>query len=103
MGKKTEALLQILSGHTYDTLLNGHRAKINKAVSELCETCKVIEDIDHYLLHCQKYKKERDQLEIRVEEILNGAGLNEVADIMSGYGGDVHRETLNELTRALML
>ena len=69
---------QLLSGHT---LLNGHRSKINTTVSELCEACNVIENTDHYLFHCKKYKKEREQLENRVEDILNGAGLNEVADI----------------------
>ena len=94
---------QLLSGHT---LLNSHRAKINSTVSDLCENCNVTEDTDHYLFKCKKYKKEREQLENRVEEILNGAGLNEVADknlaVLVGMVENAHRETQNELIRALM-
>ena len=72
----------------------------------LCENCNVTEDTDHYLFQCKKYKKEREQLENRVEEILNGTGLNEVADInlavLVGMVENAHRETQNELIRALM-
>ena len=58
---------QLLSGHT---LLKSHRANINSTVSELCES----------------------QLGNKVGDILNGAGLNEVAYIdlavlISGHGG----------------
>ena len=94
---------QLLSGHT---LLNSHRSKINKTVSELCETCNVTETTEHYLFHCDKYKKEREQLEYRVEDILSGAGLNEVADInlsvLVGVVENACRDTQNELTWALM-
>ena len=45
---------QLLSGHT---LLNSHRAKINSTVSDLCETCNVTDDTEHYLFQCQKYKQ----------------------------------------------
>ena len=55
---------QLLSGQT---LLNSHRAKINSNVSELCETCSETEDTNHFLFHCQKFGKEREQLEYRVE------------------------------------
>ena len=68
----------LLSGHT---LLNRHRAKLNSNVPELCETCSETEDTNHCLFNCQKFTKEREKLENRVEEILNGAGLNEVANI----------------------
>ena len=94
---------QLLSGHT---LLNSHRAKINRTISELCETCNVEEDTEHYLLHCEKYRVQREQLEDQVEEILNRAGLNEVADInlavLVGMIDKSDRETQNELTGALM-
>ena len=69
---------QLFCGHT---LLNSHRAKINSNVSELCETCSETEDTNHFLFHCQKFTKEREHLENRVGEILNGPGLNEVANI----------------------
>ena len=55
------------------------------------------EDTDHYLFQCKKYKKEREQFENRVEEILNGAGLNEVADInlavLVGRVENAHRDS----------
>ena len=91
---------------TYTSEQHSHRAKINSTVSDLCENCNFTEETDHYLFQCKKYKKEREQLENRVEEILNGAGLNEVADInlavLVGMVENAHRETQNELMRALM-
>ena len=32
-------------------LLNSNRAKMNRTVSELCETCQIKEDTEHYLYH----------------------------------------------------
>ena len=40
-------LNQLLSGHT---LLNSHRAKKNRTVSELCETCQIKEDTEQILI-----------------------------------------------------
>ena len=51
------ALNQLLSGHS---ILNSHRAKIDKNVSSLCETCQEVEDVEHFLFQCAKYSKERD-------------------------------------------
>ena len=64
------------------------------------------EDTEHYLFHCEKYRVQRGVLEDQVEEILNRAGLNEVADInlavLLGMIYKSDRETQNELTGALM-
>ena len=53
-----------------------------------------------------KYKKEKEQIENRVEDILNSAELNEVADInlsvLVGVVENACRDTQNELTRVLM-
>ena len=58
------------------------------------------EDTDHFLLHCQKFRKETDQLENRVENILNGAGLNKVADndlaVLMSMVENADRETQNK-------
>ena len=102
--RRTFSILnQILSGHT---LLNHHQAKINKTVSELCEACDETEDTEHFLFRCRKYKEEREQLENRVEGILNGSGLNEVTDInlsvLVGVVENANRDTQNELIGALM-
>ena len=43
------ALNQLLSGHS---ILNSHRAKIDKNVSNLCETCQEFEDVEHFLFQC---------------------------------------------------
>ena len=66
-------LNQLLSGHTR---LNNHRAKIDKTASLMCDMCKVPEDTEHYLFHCDAYQEERDTLEKTVEEVLNREGLN---------------------------
>ena len=56
---------------------------MNSNVSELCETCSETEDTNHFLFHCQRFRKEGEQLENWVgrKEILNGTLLNEVANI----------------------
>ena len=71
-------LNQLLSGHTR---LNNHRAKIDKTASRMCDTCKVLENTEHYLCHFDAYQEERDTLEKTVEEVLYREGLNTVSDI----------------------
>ena len=94
-------MTQLFSGHT---LLNNHRAKIINTVSEFCETCYETVDTAHFLLHCHKFRKEREQLENRVENILNSAGLNVVADIemavLVAMVENAGRETQTELIGA---
>ena len=79
---------------------------MNSNVSELCETCSETEDTNHFLFHCKKFAKEKEQLENRVEEILNGAGLNEVANIdlavLVGMVENADGDTQSELIGALM-
>ena len=44
-----------VSGHTQ---LNSHRAKIDKNVSQMCTICKIPDDTEHFLFHCDIYKEE---------------------------------------------
>ena len=44
------ALNQLLSGHS---ILNSHRAKIDKNVSNLCETCQEVKDVEHFCFSVQ--------------------------------------------------
>ena len=53
-------------------------------------TCKVPEDSEHYLFHCDAYKEERDTLKT-VEDVLNREGLNTVSDItLKVLNGSIH-------------
>ena len=62
-------------------------------------------DTNHFLFHCQKFRKEREQLENRVEDILNGAGLKEKPGIdlavLVGMLENADRDTQNELILGL--
>ena len=64
------ALNQLLNGHS---ILNSHRAKIDKNVSNLCETCQEFQ--------CAKYSIERNTLERTVEDILFREGCNVITCI----------------------
>ena len=59
------------------------------------------EDTVDYLFHCQKYRREREQLEDRGEETLNSTGLSKVANInlavLVGMVENAGSETQNEL------
>ena len=55
---------QLLSGHTQ---LNNHRAKIDKNISHMCTICKIPEDTEDFLFHCDVYKEEWDCLEKSVK------------------------------------
>ena len=96
-------LNQLLSGHT---LLNSHRAKINRTVSELCETCQIKEDTEHYLYYCDKYQTERNKLETTIEDILHREDMKEIQvinlKVMIEAVDKFSREGQNELTEALM-
>ena len=97
------ALNQLLSGHS---ILNSHRAKIDKNVSNLCETCQELEDVEHFLFQCAKYSIMRDTLEQTVEEILFREGCNDITCIdlrlLGGYNEHFSKNFQNELIAALM-
>ena len=93
---------QLLSGHTH---LNSHRAKIDKTVSQMCAVCKVPEDTEHFLFHCDAYKKERDCLEKSVGGVLYAEGIFTVCDInlkvLNGCISDNSGQGQNDLVGAL--
>ena len=52
---------------------------IGKHPNGLCETCKVIEDLNHYIFHCSKYTQQRANLLLQIspltlQNILNSDG-----------------------------
>ena len=72
------SLNQLLSGHS---ILNSHRAKIDKNFSSICDNCQELEDVDHFVFHCGKYTTERNRLERTVEDILWREGCNDVTSV----------------------
>lgn len=94
---------QLLTDHTR---LNNHRAKIDRTVARDCKICKVPEDTEHYLFHCDAYIEERDILEKAAEEILNREGLNTISDInlkvLNGIIGDITKQGQIDLISTLM-
>ncbi|MCW4261357.1 MAG: reverse transcriptase domain-containing protein [Candidatus Thiodiazotropha endolucinida] len=94
---------QLLTDHTK---LNNHRAKIDRTVSKNCNMCKVPEDTEHYLFHCDAYIEERDIMEKEAEEILNREGLNTITDInlkvLNGNIHDISKQGQNDLISALI-
>ena len=97
------ALNQLLSGHS---ILNSHRAKIDKNFSSICDNWQELEDVDHFVFHCGKYTTVRNRLERRVEDILWREGCNDVTCIdlklLGGYNENVMSNGQNELISALM-
>ena len=95
------ALNQLLSSHS---ILNSHRAKIDKNFSSICDNCQELEDVDHFVFHCGKYTTERNRLERTVEDILWREGCNDVTCIdlklLGGYNENVSSNGQNELIAA---
>ena len=79
---------QLLSSNTQ---LNSHRAKIDKTVSQMCTVCKVPEDTEHFLFHCDAYKEERDCVEKSVKEVLYAEGIFTVCEIIFQSAKWVHK------------
>ena len=96
-------LNQLLTGHT---LLNQHRAKVNKNVSNLCDTCKVPEDTSHFLFTCKAYVDQRNSLEATVDDI-HREGLDSIGHInfkvLNGAIENISRQGQNDVLGALLL
>ena len=96
-------LNQLFTGHT---LLNQHRAKVNKNVSNLCDTCKVLEDASHFLFTCKAYVDQRNSLEATVDDIVH-RGLDSIGDInfkvLNGAIENISRQGQNDALGALLL
>ena len=97
------ALNQLLSWHS---ILNGHRAKFDKNISYMCDTCQVMETVDHFLFHCEKYKTERDRMEQTVENVLFREGCTDITFIdlrlLGGNDENLSRNAQNDVIAALM-
>ena len=89
---------QLLTGNTQ---LKSHRAKIDKNVSQMCTICKIPDDTEQFIIHCDVYKEERDCLEKSVEEVLYREGIITVCDInlkvLKGGISDISRQRKNDL------
>ena len=97
------ALNRLFRDHS---ILDSHRAKIDKNVSNLCETCQEVEDVEHFLFQCAKYSRERDTLERTVEDILFMEGCHDITCIdlrlLLAYNENISKDAQNELIAALM-
>ena len=80
-------------------------SKIDNAKSELCDTCKVKETINHYIYDCATYDEDRKMLEKDIERILAVYGLQHIPDIniklMTGNLEEAPRAANLELRGAL--
>ena len=65
--KVSRVMNQLISGNSY---LNYMIPKIDNTKSELCDTCKVKETINHYIYDCDTYDEDRQMLEKDIERIL---------------------------------
>ena len=67
----------------------------------MCETCQVLEDVDHVLFHCEKYKTERDRMERIVENVLFRKGCTDIICIdlrlLGGNDKNLIRNAQNNL------
>ena len=61
--------------------LNYMIAKIDNTKSELCDTCKVKETINHFIYDCETYGEDRNVLAKDIEKILAAYGLQLIPDI----------------------
>lgn len=56
--------------------------KIGKHVNGKCEVCGVVDDVEHFLLFCGKYKLQRDELKIKMQEL--GFGQYGIEELLGG-------------------
>ena len=71
----------------------------------MCTICKIPDNTEHFLFHCDVYKEERDCLEKSVEEVLYREGIFTVCGInlkvLNGGICDISRQGQNDLVGAL--
>ena len=99
--KVTRVMNQLISGNSN---LNYMISKIDNTKSELCDTCKVKETINHYIYDCNTYDEDRKMLEKDIERLLAAYGLQHIPDInlklMTGNPEEAPRATNLELRGA---
>ena len=76
--REENIITRLRVGHTK---LNKTLHLINKHPSVLCEYCQVQESVEHVILHCQKYSRER---EIQKQEVVkHGTGELSLKNVFS--------------------
>ena len=71
----------------------------------MCDKCKVLESVEHYLFDYDKYEEERKELEESFEDVLLREGINcSIIDlrVLSGNIEEISREGSFELVGALL-
>ena len=99
--KVTRVMNQLISGNSN---LNCAMSKIENTKSEVCDTCKVKETINHYIYDCDT-DEDRKMLAKDIERILAAYGLQHIPDInltlMTGNLEEAPRAANLELRGAL--
>ena len=80
----TRVINQLISGNAY---LNYMVSKIDTSKSELCDSCETRETINHYLYDCERYDRERIELEKDLGRNLTTHGLQHISDDWEFRGG----------------
>ena len=64
--EETRILNRLRSGHAG---LNNYLYKTNQTNSPNCLNCQVIEDREHYLLHCKRYTNQTNSLKVQLKTL----------------------------------
>ena len=78
--------------------LNSYMHRFNQADSPLCQTCKIPETVDHYLLACRRYSKHRRKL----INTLQGKGITTISRKILLGGADYNETMQNSITEAVV-
>ncbi|KAL1678576.1 hypothetical protein EV122DRAFT_211832, partial [Schizophyllum commune] len=49
--------------------LNGYLARVKAVDSPLCTSCRAPETVEHYLLHCRRFRQERHRLRLSMGRV----------------------------------
>ena len=96
--KEEVALHRLHIGHAG---VNKHLFRFNMREDYVCDTCNVDDTIEHFMLHCSKYERQREHL--RVQLNLLGVPCLTLKAILAGDSehSSVHRSILREVIRYL--
>ena len=65
-GKKVEIISKLRTEHI---ALNGYAKKILNKPSDRCPDCHTIETVKHFMMDCEKFKKERDEMRLKLIKV----------------------------------
>lgn len=92
------AITRLCTGHAG---VGEHLARFGMLESSICDACNVVDSIEHFLLHCQKYQHERAIFKVEIGRVVRPADFTVKNLLGGGDKSNAEKRMIRKLAKFL--